>query len=101
MPVMHHHFTALPPDRALRAMLPQLHLPQPPKLPVLCFRGQHLPCAPQEAEEQPQIVSTAEAAWSTSTRFFLAHDHITSSQDQITKDVSCPCKILTQAQVWS
>lgn len=77
MPVMHHHFTALPPDRALRARLPQLHLPQPPKLAVLCFRCQHLPCAPQDAEEQPQIVSTAEVAWSTSTRFFLAHDHST------------------------
>lgn len=33
--------------------------------------------------------------------FFLAHDQSTSFQDQITKDVSCSCKILTPAQVWS
>lgn len=50
-------------------------------------------------EEQPRIVFTGEVACSTC--LFWAHNHSTSFQDQITKDVSCPCRILTWAQVWS
>lgn len=39
--------------------------------------------------------------WHGQPAFFLTHDHSRSFQDQITKDVSHPCKILTWAQVWS
>lgn len=97
---MHHNFTALPPDKGRSATLPRLHpYPNCPRLRS-CISGDCSTSLVHAEPERSDLELRLRIRWH-GQHAFLAHDHSTPFQDQITKVMSHPCKISTRAQVWS
>jgi len=99
-PVMHHNFTALPRGEARRASQPQLH--PSPHHPSSQGRtsGVHSTSPAHAESERSDPELRLRVRWH-GQHAFLAHDHSTPFQDQITKDMSHPREISARAQVWS